>query len=123
MVKGYPFPGVSSELRLRSIKILHTAIWAFLATCVLLIPVQAWLGNYTVVLVLIVIVTVEVLILAFNSGHCPLTGFAARYTSDRRDNFDIYLPEWLASRTKIIFGPLFLIGLIIAAVLRWGPRP
>jgi hypothetical protein len=72
---------------------------------------------------LIVIVALKVAILAFNSGHCPLTGIKVRYTSDRRDNFDIYLPEWLASRTMIIFGPLFLIGLIIAAVLRWAPRP
>ena len=113
---------MNSEVRLRAIKLLHTAIWAFLAACVLLIPVQAWLGNHSVVLVLIIIVAFEVVILAFNSGRCPLTGIAARYTSDRRDNFDIYLPEWLACRTKIIFGPLFLIGLIIAAVLRWGPR-
>jgi hypothetical protein len=30
--------------------------------------------------------------------RCPLTGIAARYTDDRRDNFDIYLPPWLARR-------------------------
>jgi hypothetical protein len=114
---------MNPAVRLRVIKLLHTAIWAFLAAWVFLVPAQAWRGNHSVAMVLIVIVALKVAILAFNSGHCPLTGIKVRYTSDRRDNFDIYLPEWLASRTMIIFGPLFLIGLIIAAVLRWAPRP
>jgi hypothetical protein len=114
---------MNAEERLRAVKFLHTVIWAFFAACVLAIPFQAWWGNFGWVLVLIGFVMLEIVILALNSGHCPLTGIAARYTSDRRDNFDIYLPEWLASRTKIIFGPLFFIGLIIAAVFRWGARP
>jgi hypothetical protein len=33
-----------------------------------------------------------------------LTNVAARYTNDRRDNFDIVLPLWLARYNKIIFG-------------------
>jgi hypothetical protein len=28
----------------------------------------------------------------------------------RRDNFDIYLPLWLARRNKAIFGALFVLG-------------
>jgi hypothetical protein len=35
---------------------------------------------------------------------------AARYTEDRRDNFDIYLPVWIARRNKSIFGTLFVLG-------------
>ncbi|MEO6873689.1 MAG: hypothetical protein ABI222_02590 [Opitutaceae bacterium] len=114
---------MNADTHLRAIKAVHTVIWAFFAGCVLAIPFQAWRGNFGCVLVLIGFVGLEIVILAFNSGHCPLTGIAARYTRERRGNFDIYLPEWLASRTKIIFGPLFLVGLIIAAALRWGPRP
>lgn len=109
---------MKSAARLRVIKILHTVIWAFFATCVILIPLQAWRGKYAVVVSLIAIVMLEISILAVNSGRCPLTGMAAHYTSDRRGNFDIYLPEWLARRTKIIFGPLFLAGLVVA-VARW----
>ena len=108
---------MNAEARLRVIKFLHTVIWAFFAACVLAIPFAAWLGNFGVVLVLIALVAFEIAILALNSWRCPITGIAARYTSDRRGNFDIYLPEWLASRTKIIFGPLFLTGLVFAAVL------
>ena len=89
----------------------------------LAIPLVAWRGHFGVVLGLIALVALEVAVLALNGGSCPLTAIAGRYTSDRRDNFDIYLPEWLAGRTKIIFGPIFLIGLIIAVVLWWTPRP
>jgi hypothetical protein len=62
-------------------------------------------------------VAVEVLVLAFNRWRCPLTDVAARHTSDRRDNFDIYLPEWLARHNKVIFGTLYVAGL---AFLGWA---
>ena len=113
---------MNAEGRLRMVKSLHTVIWVFFAGCVLSIPFQAWRGNFGVVLVLIALVALEVSILALNAGTCPLTVIAGRYTSERRGNFDIYLPEWLARRTKIIFGPLFLAGLVIAAVLWWNAR-
>lgn len=53
-----------------------------------------------------------------NRGRCPLTTIAARYTDDRRDNFDIYLPLWLARYNKVIFGSLFGVGLLLA-IGRW----
>jgi hypothetical protein len=49
-------------------------------------------------------------VLAVNRGRCPLTDLAGRYTDERPDNFDIYLPLWLARRNKMIFGTLFVIG-------------
>jgi hypothetical protein len=67
-------------------------------------------------------VTLEVLVLAANRLRCPLTGIAARYTQDRRDNFDIYLPLWLARYNKHIFGTLFAAGTVYAAVKWRGMR-
>jgi hypothetical protein len=52
----------------------------------------------------------ECAVLALNRGSCPLTDLAARYTDERRDNFDIYLPLWLARYNKTIFGSLFVVG-------------
>lgn len=49
-----------------------------------------------------------------NRLRCPLTDIAARHTADRRANFDIYLPLWLA-RSKHVFGTLYLIGATYAA--------
>jgi hypothetical protein len=45
----------------------------------------------------------------------PLTAIAERYTDDRRANFDIWLPEWLARHNKSIFGTMFVLGLIYTA--------
>jgi hypothetical protein len=58
----------------------------------------------------------ECLVLLVNRMRCPLTGVAARYTADRRDNFDIYLPLWLARYNKHIFGSLFVAGLLFTLV-------
>jgi hypothetical protein len=56
------------------------------------------------------LVLVECAVLAVNRGLCPLTDLAGRYTDERTDNFDIYLPLWLARRNKTIFGTLFVVG-------------
>jgi hypothetical protein len=71
-----------------------------------------------VALLLIGIVMVEIAILAFNRMRCPLTAIAARYTSDRRDNFDIYLPLWVARYNKQIFGTLFGAG-VLYTIIQW----
>jgi len=55
-------------------------------------------------------------VLWLNGWRCPLTDVAARYTDDRRANFDIYLPEWLARYNKQIFGPMYAVGLIVLAI-------
>ena len=98
---------------LRLVKIAHTIVWALFAACVLAIPVLAWLGHDRQASALILVVLVEVLVLIVNDGHCPLTAVAARYTVDRRDNFDIYAPEWLARYNKLIFGSIYLIGVAV----------
>jgi len=55
----------------------------------------------------------ECVTLVANRSHCPLTDVAAAFTEDRADNFDIYLPLWLARHNKTIFGSLFLAGELI----------
>jgi len=103
---------------LRKVKLLHTVAWAFFAGCILLVPLAAWQRRFAFALVLIMIVTVEVAVLVWNRFKCPLTDVAARYTDDRRDNFDIYLPLWLARYNKHIFGSLFAAG-ILFTLIQW----
>ncbi len=99
-------------------KVAHSAAWALLAGCVLAIPVLAWRGDLARAALLIGVVLVEVAVLAANGWRCPLTDLAARYTADRRDNFDIYLPLWLARHNKTVFGALFVVGIVVTAA-RW----
>ena len=98
---------------LRRVKVAHTVIWALFAACIVAIPPLAWLARDREAVALILVVLVEVLVLIANGGHCPLTAVAARYTTDRRDNFDIYLPQWLARYNKLIFGSIYLFGVAV----------
>ncbi|MGA7615921.1 MAG: hypothetical protein WBX15_12160 [Thermoanaerobaculia bacterium] len=102
-----------ARVRLRAIKLAHTVVWALFAGSILAIPAFAWMRNLPVAWILIGIVFCEVLVLLFNGMRCPLTDVAAKYTGDRRDNFDIYLPEWLARHNKTIFGLLYVVGILV----------
>jgi polyferredoxin len=99
--------------------LIHTIIWAVFASCIFAIPLFAFLGDYLVAALLSVIVLVEVLVLVFNHWTCPLTPIAARYSKDRRANFDIYLPEWIARHNKSIFGAAYFVGLLFTFA-RWA---
>ena len=99
---------------LRAIKAVHTIVWAFFAACIVAIPVASSLGEHGMAAWLVGIVFVEVLVLALNGWRCPLTSVAASYTDDRRDNFDIYLPLWLARNNKLVFGGLYFAGVVFA---------
>lgn len=96
-----------------AIKLLHTAVWALLAGCILALPITGLLHRFHWAIILTVIIVGECALLALNKGQCPLTNLAARFTEDRADNFDIYLPNWVARNNKAIFGTLFLANELI----------
>ncbi len=89
---------------------MHTAIWLFFAGCIVAIPFVGARGDFQWVAILTGLVLVECVVIAVNRGRCPLTDLAGRYTNERSDNFDIYLPLWLARHNKMIFGALFALG-------------
>ena len=107
-----------SKRMLRAVKVAHTIVWAFLVAVILAIPVMAWQERFTTVAWLIAIMLVETAVLVGNGWRCPLTDLAARYTDDRRANFDIYLPLWLAANNKWIFGSILAAGLVFAIGVR-----
>lgn len=109
---------MSPRVSLHLVKTAHTMAWAFFAGCILALPVYAWHGLFDVAWVLIALVTIEVGILAVNGWRCPLTDVAERFTDDRSDNFDIYLPAWLARHNKRLFGSFFAVG-VFYTVARW----
>lgn len=109
---------LSPRASLVGVKLVHTAAWALFAGCIVVLPVAAWHGAFGLAAVLIGLVFVEIAVLAANGMRCLLTDVAARYTEDRYDNFDIYLPLWLARHNKVIFGGLFIAGLVYTLV-RW----
>lgn len=107
--------------KLLIVRIFHTVVWAVFAGAILALPVFTFAKDLKVSLALICVVMAEVLILMANRFRCPLTDMAARYTEDRRANFDIYLPLWLAKYNKEVFGPLYAVGVAYTAwTWLWG---
>jgi hypothetical protein len=100
------------------IRTLHTFVWAVFASSILAIPVFTLERRIHIAFWLSLLVWGEIVILAVNRLRCPLTGVAARYTKDRRDNFDIFLPLWLAKHNKLVFGSLFAISQLLL-LWRW----
>ena len=99
---------MNSETKLILIKSIHTAIWIFFnvvifymlyASIARKLDVWLWMGYGFVFLE-------GLTLLAFKS-HCPLNLLARKYTNSTKDNFDIYLPSWLAKYTKLIYSTIF----------------
>lgn len=104
------------------IKLLHTAVWFFFVACIVGIPISAARRRFGWAALLSGLVLLECAVLAANGGRCPLTDVAARYTTARADNFDIYLPLWLARYNKLIFGSMWLLGELFAGLRWWAGR-
>ena len=105
------------ESMLRAIKAIHTLVWAGFAGSILAIPVFTRLESLRVAWGLNGFVLLEVIVLAVNGMRCPLSDVAGRHTSERQDNFDIYLPLWLARHNKEVFGGLYRAGILYTAWL------
>jgi hypothetical protein len=98
---------MSKERALLWIKALHTLIWAVFAGSILAIPAVSQFGDLRWAAWLSVAVWAEIAVLAVNGMRCPLTDLAGRYTDQQSDNFDIFLPAWLARHNRLIFGSIF----------------
>ena len=93
--------------KLTAIKITHTIIWIFFnvvffymayAVIVNKIDKYVWIG--------ITLFSLEIMVLLIFKNHCPLTIIARKYSSSTKDNFDIYLPNWLAKNNKVIYSAI-----------------
>ena len=100
--------------KLTAIKVLHTMIWVFynlvifyLLYAVLANKINKW------VWISIGLVLLEGIVLMVFRMKCPLTVVARKYSDSTDDNFDIYLPNWLAKYNKVIYTSIFLIAIVV----------
>lgn len=100
--------------KLLLIKLVHTLIWAFFVSVIGYI-LYAGISNEvgTPVWIAIGLIVFEGIVLLMNKGKCPLTPLAAQYTNNTDDNFDIFLPKWLARNNKIIFSLIYFLGVAL----------
>ncbi len=100
--------------KLLTIKIIHTVIWLFFVAVIFYVlysGITNQINTYTWIGIFLVIG--EGLTLLFFKMFCPLTLMARKYSDSEKDNFDIFLPNWLARNNKIIFTSIFIMALII----------
>jgi len=103
----------TKKRKLAMVKLLHTAVWIFFVGCIAVIPIASMLRQFRLAELLAGVVFVECAVLGVNKGRCPLTTVARRYSDSSAANFDIYLPEWLARRNKLVFGMFFVADLLL----------
>lgn len=96
------------------IKLAHTLIWIFFVTIIFYVLYSGITNQISIMTwVSIGFVFLEGVILLMFRMHCPLTYLARKYSDSQEDNFDIYLPNWIAKYNKQIFTAIFSVGLIL----------
>jgi len=102
---------------LLAIKLIHTLIWVFFVVVIFYVlysgiydkvTTYTWIG--------IGLVLVEGLVLLVFKMFCPLTLVARKYSDSKKDNFDIFLPNWLAKHNKLIFTTIYVLGLLLVLI-------
>ncbi len=96
------------------IKSIHSAIWLFfnvvlfyLLYAVLFNKIDKWVWTG------LSLIAVEGIVLLIFHCQCPLTVVARRYSTATKDNFDIYLPNWLAKNNKLIYTSFLMVIICI----------
>ncbi|MCB0649707.1 MAG: hypothetical protein KDC85_00370 [Saprospiraceae bacterium] len=105
------------QTKLLLVKLAHTLIWIFFVTLIFYILYSGWadcINAYT--WFAIGFVLLEGLVLVAFKMFCPLTLVARKYSTSEKENFDIFLPVWLARHNKVIFTTIFLAGIIWVAI-------
>ena len=107
---------MENETKLTLIKTIHTLIWLFFnfvifymlyAAVINKLDLWLWIGYG-------IIFTEGITLLIFNS-FCPVTVLARKYSNSTKDNFGIYLPNWLAKHNKLVYTLILVIVIIITA--------
>jgi hypothetical protein len=110
---------MNDKQKLVTIKLIHTAIWVFfnvvifyMLYAVLINKIDKWIW------IGLSLIFLEGVVLLIFKNICPVTLVARKYSSSDRDNFDIYLPEWLARYNKQIYSSIVVL-IIIILLVRW----
>lgn len=96
---------------------MHTFIWCLFVSIIMYVLWSGLTGNVSAYSwIAVALVIGEGLVLLMFKGRCPLTILARKYSDSEKDNFDIYLPNWLAKYNKLIFGILFAVGVVLIII-------
>jgi hypothetical protein len=105
---------MSAGSKLIVVKTVHTLVWIFFNIVIFYFVYAAVVDKVDKwVWICLGLILSEGFILVVFKNICPITIVARNYTQSRKDNFDIYLPNWLAKYNKQIYSTIVIIGIII----------
>ena len=107
---------LSPNRKLIIVKWIHSIIWMFFNLIIFYLYYAAIANKIDKwVWICIGIILLEGVVLLFFKRICPITLIARRYSDSTQDNFDIFLPNWLAKYNKLIYTILFIVVLLMLA--------
>lgn len=105
---------MNSITKLRLVKLIHTIIWLFFNVVIFYLLYAVIVNKIDVwVWICLGFILLETIILLVFKKVCPVTIVARKYSDSDKDNFDIYLPNWLAKHNKLIYSAIVLVAIII----------
>ncbi len=105
---------MQNEKILIVIKVIHTAVWLFFNVVIFYMLYASITAKFDKWLwICYGLVLLEGITLFINRSFCPLTLIARNYSNSTKDNFDIYLPNWLAKYNKLIYTAILIVIILI----------
>ncbi len=101
---------LDNKNKLLTAKVIHTIIWLLFNVVLFYMAYEVinneidrfiWFG--------IGFIVIEGIVLLIFKWQCPFTIIARKYSTSTKENFDIYLPNWLAKYNKPIYITIFVI--------------
>ncbi len=103
--------------KLHAVKLIHTIIWIFFNIVIFYLLYTAVTGNINVwTWICLGIIILEGVILLVFKNICPVTVVARKYSDSTKENFDIFLPNWLAKYNKIIYTTIVAVAVILIII-------
>ena len=105
---------MTENLKLGLVRVIHTIIWVFfnvvifyLLYAVVVDKIDKW------VWICLGLILLEGIILIVFKKICPITLIARKFSNSQQENFDIYLPNWLAKYNKEIYSIIVLTAIVV----------
>ena len=103
--------------KLLCVKLIHTAIWIFFNVVIFYLLYTAITGNINHwTWICLGIIVLEGIVLLVFKNMCPVTVVARNYSDSTKENFDIFLPNWLAKYNKIIYTTIVIVAVILIII-------
>jgi hypothetical protein len=100
--------------KLTMVRILHTLVWIAFNVIIfyfLYSAISDKIGRWT--WICLSLIMGEGIVLLVSGNVCPITTVARNYSDSTKENFDIYLPNWLAKYNKEIYSVIVGVGVVI----------